>query len=142
MGVVPCQLDGTLDRLGARVGEEDASSLLERRDARQVLGQLQVAGLVEVGGGDVDQPIGLRLDRLDHLRVAMAGRADRDAGGEVQEAVAVHVGHDTAVAGLGHERIGPSQAGADDRVVAGDEGLGTRPRQLRDEMRRRLAGSR
>ena len=86
--------------------------------------------------------IGLRLDRLDHLGVAMAGRADRDAGREVEEAVAVDIGDDVALTGLGDERVGAGQAGADDRVVACDEGLGARPRQLGDDMRRRQAGSR
>ena len=94
MRVVSGQLDGALDRLGARVGEEDARLLRERRDRRQALHQLEVARLVEVGRGDVDEPIRLLLDRGGHLRVRVAGRADGDAGGEVEEAVAVDIGHD------------------------------------------------
>ena len=107
MGVVPGQLDGALDGLGAGVGEEDPRLLLERCDRGQALHELQVARLVEVGGGNVDQAIRLVLDGLHHLRVGVAGGADRDAGGEVEEAVAVDVGHDEPGSRLGDERVRP-----------------------------------
>ena len=143
MGVIAGQLDRALHRLGARVGEEDAGRLAERGDGRQALHQLQVARLVEVGGGDVDEAFGLLLDGGHDLRVRMAGRADRDARREVQEAVAVDIGHDHAVPGLGDERVGAGQRGAGDRLVALDDGARLRPRQLGDDVRRdRLRGSR
>jgi hypothetical protein len=109
MGVVAGQLDGTLDRLGAGVRDEHACRLGERRDPGKALHQLEVARLVEVGRGDVDEPIGLLLDGRDDLGMRVAGRADRDAGGEVEEAVAVDVGHHHARARFGHERVGTGQ---------------------------------
>jgi hypothetical protein len=94
MRVIARELDGALDRLGARVGEKDASLLLERRDRSQAFHELGVARLVEVGRCDVDEPVRLVLDGLDHLRMGVAGRADCDARSEVEEAVAVDIGHD------------------------------------------------
>ena len=96
MRVIAGELDRALDRLGPRVREEDAGLLGERRDPRQPLHELEVARLVEVGRGDVDEPIRLFLDRRAHLRMGMPGRADGDAGGEVEEAVAVDVRDDHA----------------------------------------------
>ena len=131
MRVVAGQLDRALDRLGARVGEEDARLLRERRDAGQALHELQVARLVEVGRGDVDEPLRLLLDRRDHLRVRVAGRAHRDARGEVEESVAVDVGDDEARAALGDERVGAGQGRAGDGLVAGDDALAPSARAAR-----------
>jgi hypothetical protein len=67
MRVIAGELDGALDRLGARVRQEDARLLLERCDGCQALHELGVARLIEVGRRDVDQPIGLLLDGSNHL---------------------------------------------------------------------------
>jgi hypothetical protein len=58
----------------------------------------------------VDQLGGLLLDRGDDLGVGMAGRVDRDPGGEVEEEVAVDVLDRQAVAADGNDRIGARQA--------------------------------
>ena len=143
MGVVSGELDRPLDCLGTRVREEDARPLLERSDRREALHQLEVARLVEVGGGDVDEPIRLLLDRRGDLRVGMPGRADGDAGGEVEEAIAVDIGDDHARPGLRHERVGARERRAGDGLVAGDDRARLRARQLGDDVRSdRLRGSR
>ena len=95
------------------------------------LHELEVARLVEVGGGDVDQPIGLLLDRRDDRRVAVAGAGHGDAGGEVEEAVAVDIGDDVA-ARRSRRRAGRRGSGwAGDGVVAGDDRAGTSARAAR-----------
>ncbi len=121
MRVIAGELDRPLDRLGPGVRQEDAGLLGERRDPRQPLHELEVARLVEVGRGDVDEPIRLLLDRGAHLRMGMPGRADGDAGGEVEEAVAVDIGDDHARPGLRDERVGARQRRAGDGLVAGDD---------------------
>jgi hypothetical protein len=143
MGVVARELDGPFDGFGPGVREEDPRLPAEGRDRGQALHELEVARLVEVGRRDVDEPIGLLLDRGHHLRVSVAGRADGDAGGEVEEAVAVDIGDDDAGAGLGDEGIGARQGRAGDGLVALDDGTRLRPGQLGDDVRRRqVSGSR
>ena len=43
--------------------------------------------------GDVQEAIRRLLDRLHHRRMAVAGAAHRDAGGKIQEAIAIDVPH-------------------------------------------------
>ena len=57
---------------------------------RQALAQARHL-LVPVVAGDVQELVGGVLHRLHHLRMRMAGAAHGDAGGEVEEAVAVDV---------------------------------------------------
>ena len=85
VGVVAGELDRAFDRLGAGVGQEDARPLVERRDGRKPLHELEVARLEEVSGGDVDEPIRLLLDGSHHRGMRVPGRADRDAGGEIEK---------------------------------------------------------
>ena len=67
-----------------------------------------------------------RLDRGDDVGVAVAGRVDGDAGGEVEEDVAVDVFDRAAEAAPGDDRIGAQEARARPRVVELDvrPGLG------------------
>ena len=68
------QLDTALHRLGAGVVEEHG---VGEAVGDQTLGEaLLVGNLVKVG--DVPQLFGLRLERLDQMRMAMAQRGDRD----------------------------------------------------------------
>ena len=66
----------------------------------------------------------------------------RDAGREVEEAVAVDIGHGHAVGRLGDQRVGAREAGTGHGLVALDEGSSPRARQLGLDARRRIAGSR
>ena len=110
-GVVPCQLEGGFHDLGTGVAEEDADLARHRRDAHQLGCGMGVDGQVEVGGAEVEQVGRLLCDDLDDPLVAVAGRVDRDAGGEVEEQVAVDVLDLEPVAADGHDGVGAGQAG-------------------------------
>ena len=133
-GVMARELDGALHRFGPRVGEEDAGLLLEGRDRGQALAQLEVSRLVEVGGRDVDELVGLGRDGIGHLRMRVAGGGDRDPGREVEELVAVDVGHDVAPPRLGDEWVGAGQRGAGDCGVPGDDLACAWPGELGDDV--------
>jgi hypothetical protein len=51
------------------------------------------------------------LDGCDHLWVAVAGGDDGDAGGEVEELVAIHILKADSAAALGYEWIRARVAG-------------------------------
>ncbi len=53
----------------------------------------------------MDQLGGLLLNGFDYFRMAMAGGADGDAGGEVEEGVAVNVFDYSAMAALSYQRV-------------------------------------
>ncbi len=113
-----------LDRLGPGVRQERANGPRHRRDLVQPLGDLGVDRQEEVARGVVDQLRRLFLDRLDHPRVAVSGRCDRDAGVDVEEEVAVDVLDGAAAPAGRHERIRPRERRAGDGLV----GLDHRPR--------------
>src|SRR5690349_1953677 len=83
----------------------------------------------------MDQLGGLLLDRGDDLRVAVTGRVDRDAGGEIEEQVAVDVLDGKPVPADRHDRIRARQAGRRPRLIEFDVCTRLRPRQLRDDVR-------
>ena len=101
------QLDRRLGRLGSGVGEERPHVAVDRRDRRQLFREPHLRLVVEVRPRHVDELLRLIGDRLDDVRMRHAGRVDRDAGGAVEEAIAVDVLDD-----------GPFAAGDDERVVA------------------------
>ena len=82
--------------------------------------------VVEVGAGHVDEFGGLILDGFDDFGMTVAGGVDGDAGGEVEELVAVDVGDADAAAGFGHHGIAAGVAGGDEAVIVGDDLLGER----------------
>ena len=78
---------------------------LARRDLGELLRQVDLRRVVEIGPRHVQQLGRLVLDGGDDLRMAVAGRADGDAGGEVEEQVAVDVLDDRPAAALHRQRI-------------------------------------
>ena len=83
--VSPRGLDRALDRLRARIGEEDG---VREGEVDQALRQLlALRRAVEVG--DVDQGGRLPLDRLGEVGMAVAQQIDRDAACEIEIARAV-----------------------------------------------------
>ena len=101
-------LDRALDRLGARIGEEDPVG--EGRRA-QALGETRLSrNLVEVRG--VPQPAGLRGQRRDQVRMGVAERVDGDAAAEIEIGLAggvIEPGALAAVGGKGGASIGVEQ---------------------------------
>src|SRR6188508_1322649 len=85
----------------------------------------------------MDQLGSLLLDRGDHLRVAVAGRVDRDAGREVEEEIAVDILDREALPADRHDRIGARQARRCPRLIERHMGPRLRARQLRDDIRDR-----
>ena len=86
-GDEPGQLDGVLVGLGAAVGEEEGVDVAGRE-----LGQLRAEARARLGGHervDVGQRLGLALDRLDHLRMAVADVRAHQLAVEVEEALAL-----------------------------------------------------
>ena len=93
-------LDHALDRLGARVAEEDPVREAVRAEA---LGQAPRLGdLVEIG--DVPELLRLRGQGRDHVRMGMAQGVDRDAGREIEESSAVRRVEEGPLAPLEGER--------------------------------------
>ena len=91
------ELDARLDGLGARVAEEAALVAAHRRDLGQLLGEPHLRLVVEVRARHVEEALRLVDDGLHDLRVGVPGGVDGDAGGAVEEAVAVDVLDDRAL---------------------------------------------
>jgi hypothetical protein len=83
-------LSAAFHGLGAGLRKEAHGGLLQRRQLIEALRQLDLA-FVPVVRGNVQELIRGILDGLHHRRMAVPGAAHRDAGGKIQEAVAVHV---------------------------------------------------
>ena len=97
------ELDAGLDGLGAGVAEErPLVSAGIGRDRRHLLGEAHLRLVVEVGARHVQEALRLVDDRLHDLGMRVPGRVDGDAGGAVEEAVAVHVLDDGALS-AGHD---------------------------------------
>ena len=97
--VLAHHLDDAFHRLGAGIGEEHHVG--EAHGAQPVGQPLALGNAVEVG--DVDDLLGLLGDRLDQMRMRMAERIDRDAGGEIEIALAVGRDQPNALAPLESE---------------------------------------
>jgi hypothetical protein len=85
--VLADELDRTLVGLGARVAEErlaaEARAAEPLRELHSALGQVEVRR--------VGEHADLLANRLDHRRMTVADRADRDAGEEIEVFLAVRV---------------------------------------------------
>ena len=120
-GVVAGELHGALDGLGAGVAVVEAVRAGHGGDGGEALGQRGHVLVVEVGAGHVDEFGGLVLNGLDYFGMTVAGGVDGDAGGEVEELVAVDVGDADAAAGLGHHGIAAGVAGGDEALIVGND---------------------
>jgi len=125
-GRVAGELECGFDGLGAGVGVEDALGAAGR-DGFELLGELDHALIIEIGAGHVEELSGLALHGFDDGGVAVAGGNDGDAGGEVEENVAVSVFDHGAASAAGDERIRAGIRRRDVAVVQRDDALGFRP---------------
>ena len=75
------------------------------------------------------------LDGVDHAGMAVAGGDDGDAGVQVEEAVAIDVLDDGAVAARDHERVGARVGRRENARVALDDGFRLGAGQWRDQIR-------
>jgi hypothetical protein len=91
--------------------------LFEGRDLVELLAQLDPLLVVEVGR-DVDELLGLLLNGADHLGVAVAGGANGNSGGEVEEVIVVHVPHVRALAVVHHKGVVTRVRGRDGNRIA------------------------
>ena len=99
LGVIARQLQRDFNRLRAGVAVVDLVRPRHGSDLRQPLGQRDHALVVKIRARHVDQFGRLLLNGGDHVGMAVSGRGDGDAGGEIEELVAVHVrDHDAAAA--------------------------------------------
>jgi len=121
-GVVPGQLQGALNGFCSGVAVVEAMRPRHGCHGGEPLRQRDHAFVVEVGARHVDQLGGLLLDGLDDLRMTVAGGGDGDAGGEVEELVAVHVFDPGAAAAFGYQRIATCVGGGDPAVVGFHDG--------------------
>ena len=71
--------------------KNDRTPPVDRRDRRQLLGEPHLRLVVEVGARHVQELLRLLGDRRDDVGMRVAGGVDRDAGGAVEEDVAVDV---------------------------------------------------
>ena len=135
-GVMPCQLERRLGRLGTRVAKGDATRPCHRRGRRKTLGHGDLFLVVEVGARHVQISVDLPADRLHHMRVPVPSRADGDAGVQVEEPVAVGVVDHHTETPVDDERVVPGVGGAEHRVVPLDDRRGPRSGQVGHELRR------
>lgn len=88
-------LEGGLDRFRAGAAE-DGDAELAGRERGQAFEEAELG----LGGVDVAERVGegrgLTRDRGDHIRVGVAGEGDAEAGGQVDEGIAVDVAHGRA----------------------------------------------
>src|SRR5215469_16584586 len=118
-GVIARQLHGALHRLRAGVAIEEAMVASHWSHSRQALRQVGQRFVVEISSRDVNQFRGLLLNCGYDLGMAMASGGDGDAGGKVEELVAIHVLYANAAAAPGHERIRARIAGGNQPVICG-----------------------
>ncbi len=88
--VVTGKLDGGLDRLGTRVSHEGGGVLCKRGDLVELFPQGDPFFVIKVRR-NMNELLSLILDGFDHLRMAVTGGDDGDAGSKIEEAIPVHV---------------------------------------------------
>ncbi len=129
-GVIARQLERALDCLRARVAIVKLVRARHGSDLRQVLSERDQILVIKICARHVDQLARLLLNGGDHIGMAVPGRGHGDAGGEVIELVAVHVGDDDAAATLGHQRVGACIRRRNILLVAREHALGVGPGQV------------
>ena len=107
--------------------KNDRFGAAERRDRVDLLAEPHLRLVVEVRARHVQELLRLIDDGGDDVGMRVAGGVDGDAGGAVEEHVAVDVLDGGAVAARHDERIAARVRRRDDLAVALDDGLGFGP---------------
>src|SRR5436309_1867212 len=90
-GRVTRELDRAFDRLCPGVRQEDPLLAWPGRELSEPFAQCREALVVEVRAADMKEACGGLLHRFHDLGMAISCRCNRDAGHEIEKAVAVHV---------------------------------------------------
>src|SRR5687767_12648163 len=69
LGMIARELEGRLDGLGAGVGEENFLVALARRQASELLGQLDHRLVVKIAAANMEKLARLLFDRFNHPRM-------------------------------------------------------------------------
>ena len=123
LGVVARQLERGFHRFGAGVAVVDPVRAFHGRDFREPFGERDHALVIKIGARHVDEFRRLLLNGGDHLRMAVAGGDHCNAGGKIEELIAVDVFDDEAAAALGHQRIRTGVRGREILGVAFEHAL-------------------
>ncbi len=123
------ELDRRFDGFGARLAEEAHHRFAHRRERGQAFRERRHALVPEVAR-DVQELGGRLLHGAHDFRMRVPGRAHRDAGGEVEEPVAVDVPDLRAPAVRHDERVVARVRRRADGDVARDHGARLRSGQL------------
>lgn len=130
-GVLARDLDGVLERLGARVDEHDLLRVVAGGVLHEQLGDANVGLVGRHGEERVREAADLLPHRLDDGVVSVADRRDADAAAQVDEVVAIDIDGDGAVRPVDVDGQRRADAGGDDgqsalvqlaRARAGDLG--------------------
>ncbi len=134
LGVIAREFQGAFDGFGSGVSVINFVWALHGRDRRQALGEGHERLVIKIGTRHVDQFAGLLLNGGDDVGMAMSGGGHGDAGGEIEELVAIDIFDDNAASALGHERIGTRVGGRDIFFIARKNALGVGPGKRGDEL--------
>jgi len=105
-GMVSRQFDRRFHRFGSGVPEVDPAGPSARDQHGEFLRQHDHVFIVKIGPGHVNQARGLILNGFNDLWMAMPGRHHRNSGREIQEAIAVWIKYDSALAVIGDQGVG------------------------------------
>ena len=101
------ELDGRLDRFGARVGEKDLLLGGSGSQTAELLHQIRHGLIVKIAPAKMEKLPRLLLDGRHDLGMRMAGGGYRDPGGEIEKEVAIDILDDHSLALLDNQRINP-----------------------------------
>ena len=125
-GVVAGQLDGGFHGFGPGITHEGNSGFVKRSDAVEFFSQFD-PWFVIIIRRNMQEFLGLILNGLDDFRMAVTGGSDRNAGGEIEKTVSVHIPNLAAAPVIHDERQSTWIRRRDDRRIPLDQRPGLWP---------------
>ncbi len=129
LGVITRQLDRTLYRFRPGIAEEHFPLLRLWHRRNQFFRELRHVPMAKIRPGDVNHLGRLLLNGRNHLRMAVARRADRNPRGEIEKRISVRVFDNGARRALRHQRVITRQRWRHEFRVVGDHFLRFGPGQ-------------